>query len=62
MKVRAMYSYTAGDSDEISFAEGDLLDGCEEIDAGWMFGRNPRTGQQGLLPANYVEILSSVNK
>lgn len=62
MKVRAIYSYTAGESDEISFVEGDLLDQCEEIDAGWMIGRNPRSGDRGLLPSNYVEILSSVNK
>ncbi len=57
MKVRALYSYTAAESDEISFAEGDTLVECEQIDAGWMLGRNPKTGQQGLLPSNYVEIL-----
>lgn len=57
MKVRALYSYTAAESDEISFSEGDILDQCEHIDAGWMFGRNPQTNHQGLLPSNYVEIL-----
>ena len=57
MKVRAIYSYTAAESDEISFIEGDILDQCEHIDAGWMLGRNPKTGQQGLLPSNYVEII-----
>jgi hypothetical protein len=58
MKVRALYSYTAAESDEISFGEGDTLVECEHIDAGWMLGRNPKTGQQGLLPSNYVEILN----
>ncbi len=57
VKVRALYSYTAAESDEISFNEGDTLVECEQIDAGWMLGRNPQTGQQGLLPSNYVEIL-----
>ncbi|CAF2502488.1 unnamed protein product [Rotaria sp. Silwood2] len=57
MKVRALYSYNAAESDEISFNEGDILVQCENIDAGWMLGRNPKTGQQGLLPSNYVEII-----
>ncbi|CAF1446970.1 unnamed protein product [Adineta ricciae] len=56
-KVRALYSYTAAESDEISFNEGDTLIECEQIDDGWMLGRNPKTGQQGLLPSNYVEII-----
>lgn len=58
MKVRALYSYTASESDEISFTEGDTIIECEHIDAGWMLGRHPLTGKQGLLPSNYVEIIS----
>jgi len=57
MQVRALYSYTASESDEISFAEGDTIIECEHIDAGWMLGRHPKTGKQGLLPSNYVEII-----
>jgi len=57
MKVRALYSYTASESDEISFMEGDTIIECEHIDAGWMLGRHPVTGKQGLLPSNYVEIV-----
>jgi hypothetical protein len=57
MKVRALYSYTASESDEISFTEGDTIIECEHIDAGWMLGRHPITGKQGLLPSNYVEII-----
>ncbi len=56
MKVRALYSYTAADEDEISFDEGDILIQCEEVD-GWMLGQNEKTGKQGLLPSNYVEII-----
>ncbi|CAF3669481.1 unnamed protein product [Adineta steineri] len=58
MKVRALYSYTASENDEISFTEGDTIIECEHIDAGWMLGRHPRTGKQGLLPSNYVEIIA----
>jgi hypothetical protein len=57
-KVRALYSYAAAEEDEISFNEGDTLVECEQIDDGWMLGRNPQTGRQGLLPSNYVEILN----
>lgn len=57
MKVRALYSYVASESDEISFDEGDTIIECEQIDAGWMLGRHSMTGKQGLLPSNYVEIV-----
>lgn len=49
--------HTATESDEISFHEGDILGHCEQIDSGWMLGRNPKTGQQDLLSSNYVEII-----
>lgn len=50
-----MYDYTAQDSDEISFLDGDILTNCRAIDDGWMSGTVQRTGQTGMLPANYVE-------
>lgn len=53
-RYQAMYSYTAAEADEVSLQEGDLILDVEPIDAGWMFGCNQRTGQRGLLPANYV--------
>ncbi|KAK5601244.1 hypothetical protein CRENBAI_002307 [Crenichthys baileyi] len=31
--------------------------GWQQIDEGWMYGRVERTGQQGMLPANYVEAI-----
>ena len=45
MKARALYSYTAAESDDISFHEGDILDHYEYIDSGsgWMLGRNRKT-------------------
>lgn len=53
-RFQAIYSYTAAEADEVSLQEGDLISDVEPIDEGWMFGFNQRTGQRGLLPANYV--------
>lgn len=55
MMCRAMYDYTAADSDEVSFTDGDIIIECQPVDAGWMTGRVERTGQYGMLPSNYVE-------
>ncbi|XP_023227063.1 LIM and SH3 domain protein F42H10.3-like [Centruroides sculpturatus] len=52
---RAMYDYSAQDSDEVSFKDGDVIINCVSIDKGWMTGTVKRTGQNGMLPANYVE-------
>ncbi|XP_072173655.1 LIM and SH3 domain protein 1-like [Diadema setosum] len=51
----AIYDYTAADSDEVSFVEGDVILDGEIIDAGWMTGTVARTGEHGMLPSNYVE-------
>ncbi|BFZ06441.1 hypothetical protein BsWGS_09479 [Bradybaena similaris] len=52
---RALYDYTAADSDEVSFKDGDHIINAEQVDAGWMLGTVQRTGQHGMLPSNYVE-------
>lgn len=52
---RAMYDYDARESDEVSFLDGDIIVNCVHIHDGWMSGIVQRTGQCGLLPANYVE-------
>ncbi|XP_051531135.1 LIM and SH3 domain protein 1-like [Myxocyprinus asiaticus] len=56
-RYRAVYDYTAADEDEVSFADGDLIVDVQQIDEGWMFGRVERTGQQGMLPSNYVQAI-----
>lgn len=56
-RYRAVYDYTAADDDEVSFMDGDEIVDVEQIDEGWMYGRVARTGQQGMLPANYVEAI-----
>ncbi|XP_035375972.1 nebulin isoform X3 [Electrophorus electricus] len=55
--VRAMYDYTAADSDEVSFKDGDVIVNVQSIDEGWMYGTVQRTGKTGMLPANYVEVV-----
>ncbi|KAL1501058.1 hypothetical protein ABEB36_006457 [Hypothenemus hampei] len=53
---RAMYDYEAQDVDEVSFQDGDLIINVSSIDRGWMTGEVQRTGQVGMLPANYVQL------
>jgi len=52
---RAMYDYESQDVDEVSFKDGDIVINATFIDEGWMTGTVHRTGQSGMLPANYVE-------
>ncbi|XP_050297060.1 LIM and SH3 domain protein Lasp [Anthonomus grandis grandis] len=52
---RAMYDYQAEDEDEVSFQDGDLIINGSSVDRGWMTGQVQRTGQVGMLPANYVQ-------
>lgn len=54
--VRAMYDYSAADTDEVSFRDGDVIVNVQSIDEGWMYGTVQRTGKTGMLPANYVEV------
>ncbi|XP_060704541.1 LIM and SH3 domain protein 1-like [Hemiscyllium ocellatum] len=54
-RYRAVYDYAAADDDEISFLDGDLIIDVQQIDEGWMYGTVERTGDTGMLPANYVE-------
>ncbi|XP_019949891.1 LIM and SH3 domain protein 1 isoform X1 [Paralichthys olivaceus] len=56
-RYRAVYDYAAADEDEVSFVDGDVIMDVHQIDEGWMYGRVERTGQQGMLPANYVEAI-----
>ncbi|XP_054463030.1 LIM and SH3 domain protein 1 isoform X3 [Anoplopoma fimbria] len=56
-RYRAVYDYAAADEDEVSFVDGDVIIDVQQIDEGWMYGRVERTGQQGMLPANYVEAI-----
>ncbi|VDP87058.1 unnamed protein product [Echinostoma caproni] len=41
----------------MSFMEGDRIFQVQQIDEGWWLGVNAQ-GQQGLFPANYVELMA----
>lgn len=56
-RFRAVYDYNAADEDEISFQDGDIIVNVQQIDEGWMYGTVERTGDTGMLPANYVEVI-----
>lgn len=56
---RAMYDYVANDVDEVSFFENDILVDCVNVDGNWLIGKVARSGQTGMLPANYVAEFSS---
>ena len=53
-----MYDYEAQDTDEVSFKDGDIIINAVFIDEGWMTGTVHRSGESGMLPANYVEPVS----
>ncbi|XP_030196679.1 LIM and SH3 domain protein 1 isoform X2 [Gadus morhua] len=56
-RFQALYSYAPADADEVSLQAGDIIVEPQSIDQGWMFGLNQRTGQRGMLPANYVKLI-----
>ncbi|KFO97479.1 LIM and SH3 domain protein 1, partial [Calypte anna] len=56
-RFRAVYDYNAADEDEVSFQDGDTIINVQQIDEGWMYGTVERTGDTGMLPANYVEAI-----
>merc|ERR1712066_909341 len=51
----AMFGYDPQEEDELRLLEGDMVDECQFIGEGWLYGYNRRTGEAGMLPANYVE-------
>eukprot|EP00056_Hartaetosiga_gracilis_P008463 m.121165 g.121165 ORF g.121165 m.121165 type:complete len:1077 (-) comp12920_c3_seq1:1656-4886(-) len=55
MQVRALYTYSGTQGDELSFEEGDVITVTEAEDAdGWLKGTHDQTQQTGKFPGNYV--------
>lgn len=52
-QVRALYSYDASDTDELTFVQGDLLQLVQEDESGWWTCK--LHNKQGFCPANYLQ-------
>jgi len=57
--ARAIYSYEAGEPDELSFQGGDLIKVLGQHESGWWTGE--LNGTRGLFPENYVEMTYEEN-
>jgi len=55
--VTSLYDYSAQTNEEIDIQEGDLLEVIDDSDTDWILVKSTHTNQQGLVPANYVEVL-----
>ena len=57
---RAKYSYTAAESDELSFKKGSLLYiiKSKQLCKNWWYARTKDSGEEGHVPYNYLEEMS----
>ena len=53
----ALYDFVPENDDELSFKEGEKLLILKELKAGWSEGLVLSTGQRGICPTAYVNIL-----
>lgn len=57
-RVKAIFSFQATQEDELAMQQGELLDVLDMVDDGWWVAKNEK-GSVGMIPSNYVEILSN---
>mmetsp|Transcript_18393 Transcript_18393/g.26726 ORF Transcript_18393/g.26726 Transcript_18393/m.26726 type:complete len:107 (-) Transcript_18393:128-448(-) len=61
LRAHALYDYQAADDTELSFVQGEVIVILKKDDSGWWLGQRESAGQgskSGLLPSNYVELIS----
>lgn len=54
MKAKALYTYTGGNPDELSFAEGDMIEVIDRKGEEWWMAE--QGGVVFIVPAAYLEI------
>ncbi|KAJ3037389.1 F-BAR and double SH3 domains protein 1 [Rhizophlyctis rosea] len=54
-RVKALYDYSAGSADELTFRTGDIIELIDQSDPDWWEGE--LHGNTGAMPANYVEMM-----
>ncbi|ORZ18972.1 hypothetical protein BCR42DRAFT_349717 [Absidia repens] len=52
-----LFGYDAGESNEMTLLEGEVVTEIDQVDDGWWFGVSEDGKKQGLFPANYVQLL-----
>ncbi|KAF9177187.1 Increased rDNA silencing protein [Haplosporangium sp. Z 767] len=58
LKAKAIFDCNGDEESELTFLEGDIItDVRETSEDGWLQGRLERTGEEGLFPDNYVELI-----
>ncbi|XP_036425923.1 GRB2-related adapter protein 2b isoform X2 [Colossoma macropomum] len=55
MQVRALYNFTAEETDELDFNAGDIIEVLEQLDSSWWMGQI--RGKSGLFPSSYTTAL-----
>ncbi|KAF9426186.1 Epidermal growth factor receptor substrate 15 [Podila epigama] len=58
VQAKALFDCNGDEESELSFLEGDILLNVKETaEEGWLHGTLQRTGEEGLFPENYVEVI-----
>ncbi|KAI9498046.1 hypothetical protein BDB00DRAFT_755309 [Zychaea mexicana] len=52
-----LFNYAAGEANEMTLVEGEVIGQIDQVDEGWWFGVSEDGKKQGLFPANYVQLL-----
>ncbi|KAJ5692534.1 hypothetical protein N7462_001957 [Penicillium macrosclerotiorum] len=54
----ALYAYTPTDPGDLALSPNDRIQVIEHMNDDWWRGRNERTGQEGIFPRSYVNIIN----
>ncbi|XP_063377772.1 uncharacterized protein LOC134664968 isoform X2 [Cydia fagiglandana] len=57
----ALYAYAAAQPDELSLAEGDVLNVTRKTSEGWYYGERTRDGEAGWFPGSYTTEVASAH-